>query len=139
MSHSQHPFERLTPDSVMDAIEGEGFRCDGHVMALNSYENRVYQVGIEGELPIIAKFYRPERWSEAQIEEEQAFCFELKEAELPVIAPLRGESGEAIFQHAGFLFSLYPRQGGHAPELDDLDNLYIMGKLLGRMHALGAR
>jgi len=138
MSEQPHPFERLTPDAVMDAIEANGYRCDGHVMALNSYENRVYQVGIEDDAPLIVKFYRPGRWSEAQIREEQDFCFELLQAELPVIAPLKNGSGHSILQHDHFFFSLYPRQGGHAPELDNLDNLYIMGKLLGRMHAIGA-
>jgi len=133
-----HPYEQLNPELVMDAVESQGYRCDCRVFALNSYENRVYQVGIEESEPLIAKFYRPERWSEAQILEEHAFSQELVEHELPVVAPLRNPSGESLFEYAGFHFALFPRQGGHAPEFDNLDNLLIMGRLLGRLHAIGA-
>jgi len=134
----KHPYEQLTPELVMDAVEDQGYRCDCRVFALNSYENRVYQVGIEDQEPLIAKFYRPERWSEAQILEEHAFSFELTEHELPIVAPLRNNGGESLFEYAGFHFALFPRQGGHAPEFDNLDNLLIMGRLLGRLHAIGA-
>jgi Ser/Thr protein kinase RdoA (MazF antagonist) len=122
----------------MDAIESQGFVCDCRTFGLNSYENRVYQVGIEDGPPLIAKFYRPERWSDAQILEEHAFCFELAEHELPVVAPWVNKSGESLFRHGSFSFALYPRQGGHAPEFDNLDNLLILGRMLGRMHAIGA-
>ena len=138
MSEAQHVFEKLTPEFIMDAIESRGYRCDCRTLTLNSYENRVYQVGIEEGEPLIAKFYRPERWSDEQIIEEHRFCFELVEHELPVVAPLTGDQGESLFDYEGHRFALYPRQGGHAPEFDNLDNLLIMGRLLGRMHSIGA-
>lgn len=135
---SPHPFDRLTPDFIMDAVESQGYRCDCRTFALNSYENRVYQIGIEDKDPIIAKFYRPERWSDAQIHEEHLFSFELAEQELPVIAPLKNSQDESLFEYDGFRFSFFPRQGGHAPELDNLHNLFTMGRLLGRIHLVGA-
>lgn len=138
MPHSQHPFHALTPDFIIDAVESQGYTCDCRTFALNSYENRVYQVGIEEGQPLIAKFYRPGRWSAAQIQEEHRFCQELFEQELPVVPPLLNAAGESIFLHHGFLFALYPRQGGHAPEFDNLDNLLILGRLLGRFHRIGA-
>ena len=137
-SANQHPFDRLTPDIIMDAIESQGYRCDCRNLALNSYENRVYQVGIEGGDPLIAKFYRPERWSDAQILEEHEFTCELAEHELPVVAPLADQAGELLHHYQGFRFSLYPRKGGHSPELDNLEHLQILGRLLGRIHCLGA-
>jgi Ser/Thr protein kinase RdoA (MazF antagonist) len=135
---SAHPFERLTPSFLMDAVETKGFWCDGRTFPLNSYENRVYQVGIEDNQPLIAKFYRPNRWSREQILEEHEFCFELAEQELPIVTPLRNEEGNTLFEYEGFMFSLFPRRGGHAPELDNMDNLFILGRLLGRMHRIGA-
>ena len=132
-----HPFSALTPDLVLDAVESLGFLSDARVLALNSYENRVYQVGIEGEMPLIAKFYRPGRWSDAAIREEHAFSFELEAHEVPVVAPLL-VGGDSLFEHAGFRFALFPRRGGHAPEPGDLDQLYRFGQLLGRLHAIGA-
>jgi len=138
MTESTHPYQALTPSFIMDAVESQGFRCDCRTFALNSYENRVYQVGIEDGLPLIAKFYRPDRWSDQQILEEHRFCFELQEHELPVVAPLVNSDGKSLFQHGQFRFALYPRQGGHAPEFDNLDNLLILGRMLGRIHALGA-
>jgi Ser/Thr protein kinase RdoA (MazF antagonist) len=122
----------------MDAVESQGWRCDCRVISLNSYENRVCQVGIEDDAPLIAKFYRPGRWSDEQIREEHTFCFELAEFDLPVVAPLRNPAGESLFAYEGFRFALFPRQGGHAPEFDNLDNLLILGRTLGRMHAVGA-
>jgi len=138
MTNSTHPFSILTPSFIMDAVESRGFRCDCRTLALNSYENRVYQVGIEDGQPLIAKFYRPGRWSDSQITEEHLFCFELAEHELPVVAPWRSADGESLFHHHGFRFSLYPRQGGHAPEFDNLDNLLILGRMLGRIHNIGS-
>lgn len=132
-----HPFATLTPDLVLDAVESLGLLSDARVLALNSYENRVYQVGIEGEAPLIAKFYRPGRWSDAAIREEHAFAFELAEHEVPLVAPLQ-YAGDSLFEHAGFRFALFPRRGGHAPEPGDLDQLYRFGQLLGRLHAIGA-
>jgi Ser/Thr protein kinase RdoA (MazF antagonist) len=133
-----HPFERLTPEFIMDAVESCGYRCDCRTFALNSYENRVYQVGVEDGPPLIAKFYRPQRWSEAQLLEEHAFCRELEEQELSVVAPLVDAQGSSLFSYAGFHFALFPRKGGHAPEFDNLDNLLIMGRTLGRLHAVAA-
>ncbi|ACM21106.1 protein serine/threonine kinase [Geotalea daltonii FRC-32] len=138
MTASPHPFHTLTPTFIMDAVESQGYRCDCRTLALNSYENRVYQVGIEDGEPIIAKFYRPGRWSDSQIIEEHTFCFELAEHELPVVAPYTNTGGESLFHYDGFRFALYPRQGGHAPEFDNLDNLLILGRLLGRIHRIGA-
>lgn len=134
---NRHPYATLGPDQVLDAVESLGFVSDARVLALNSYENRVYQVGIEDREPLIAKFYRPQRWSDAAIREEHAFTFELAEAEVPVVAPLRLD-GESLFEHGGFRFALFPRRGGRAPEPGDLDQLYRLGQLLGRLHAIGA-
>ena len=138
MPQTPHPFQTLTPSFIMDAVESQGFRCDCRTSALNSYENRVYQVGIEEGQPFIAKFYRPGRWSDAQIVEEHEFCLELAENELPVVAPWRNPLGESLFHYQGFRFALYPRQGGHAPEFDNDENLLILGRMLGRIHSIGA-
>ncbi len=135
---SQHPFDQLTPDFILDAIESQGYLCDGRLFPLNSYENRVYQIGIEDQQPLIAKFYRPARWSDQQILEEHAFCYELAEQELPVVIPLLDSNKSSLSQYQGFRFSLFPRKGGHAPEFDNLDNLLILGRLLGRIHLIGA-
>ena len=132
-----HPFENLSPDLVIDAIESLGYLSDARVLALNSYENRVYQIGIEGETPLIAKFYRPDRWTDAAILEEHAFSAELEEREVPVVAPLQRD-GQTLFNHAGFRFALFPRRGGRAPEPGDLNQLHRLGQLLGRLHAVGA-
>jgi len=133
-----HPFDKLTPDFIIDAIEAQGLLCDGRLLALNSYENRVYQVGIEEQTPIIAKFYRPERWSDEQIEEEHAFSFELAEQELPIVTPLTVNESSLI-RYDKFRIALFARQGGYAPELDHEDNLTILGRTLARMHLIGAR
>ena len=138
MAHSPHPFETLTPSFIMDAVESLGYLCDGRIFGLNSYENRVYQVGIEEQEPLIAKFYRPARWSREQILEEHQFSFELAEHELPVVAPLTNNQGESLFSYGDFMFALFPRKGGHGPELDNLDNLFTLGRLLGRIHLIGA-
>ena len=138
MNTTPHPFLALTPAFIMDAVESQGFICDCRVLTLNSYENRVYQVGIEESEPLIAKFYRPARWSDEQILEEHRFSAELAQHELPVVAPSTNESEECLFHYGGFRFALYPRKGGHAPELDHLDNLRILGRLLGRIHRIGA-
>ena len=138
MPDTSHPFQSLTPEFIMDAVESRGFRCDCRTFALNSYENRVYQVGIDEGAPLIAKFYRPGRWSNEQIGEEHRFCLELADHELPVVPPWTDADGESLFHYKGFRFALYPRQGGHAPEFDNLDNLLILGRLLGRIHRIGA-
>ena len=135
---NQHPFDALTPAFIMDAIESQGHLCDCRILTLNSYENRVYQIGIEDVEPVIAKFYRPQRWSDAQIIEEHDFSRELAEMELPVVAPLLNDAGESLFHYQDFSFALYPRKGGHAPELDNLEHLQIIGRLLSRIHLCGS-
>lgn len=136
---SEHPFSNLNPDCVIDAIESTGLISDLRIYPLNSYENRVYQIGIEDSVPLIAKFYRPERWSDEQIAEEHRFAFELYEQEIPVVPPMRNLEGKSLYRHNGFRFSLYERKGGHAPELSDLDSLLTLGRLIGRIHAVGAQ
>ena len=132
------PYARLTPDCVLDALESVGLRGDGRLLALNSYENRVYQVGMEEGLPVVAKFYRPARWTSAQILEEHGFVVELAERELPVVAPMALGGGTTLHNFASFRFAVYPRRGGRAPELDDPVTLEWMGRFIGRIHAVGA-
>ena len=131
-------YATLSPDAVLAAVESVGVRTDGRLLALNSFENRVYQVGIEEASPLVAKFYRGGRWSDAAIAEEHAFALELSAAELPVVAPLRFD-GATLLHAAGYRFALYPRQGGRAPELESADNLAWMGRLLARLHGVGGR
>lgn len=130
-------YARLSPDLVIDAIEHTGRLSDARVFALNSYENRVYQVGIEDELPLVAKFYRPGRWSDAQIREEHSFTRELAAAELPVIAPIANNDGETLFGYGDYRFALFLRKGGQGLEAGDLDQLHRVGMLLGRVHQIG--
>jgi Ser/Thr protein kinase RdoA (MazF antagonist) len=132
-------FGRLTPDQLLAAIERQGYRCDGRILALNSYENRVYQVGLEEDAhaPLIAKFYRPQRWSDAAIIEEHRFTLELAAAEIPVIAPLPDAAGATLHHDGPFRFALYPRCGGQAPELDNPRHLEVIGRTLARIHLLG--
>ena len=138
MNHaSRHPYEHLTPAVVLDALEGQGLACDGRLQALSSYENRVYQVHLEDGTVVVAKFYRPGRWSTAQILEEHAFAAELQAAEVPVVAPLQLQ-GQTLHQHADFHFSVSPRRGGRAPELDDEEVLEWIGRFLARLHTVGA-
>lgn len=132
------PYANLTPDCVLNALESVGLFSDGRLLALNSYENRVYQIGMEEGPPMVAKFYRPERWRDAAILEEHEFLRELAESELPVIPPWSDEKGESLHQFEDFRFAVFPRQGGHAPEFDDPAILERMGRLLGRIHAVGA-
>lgn len=132
------PYATLTPDAVLAAVESLGIATDGRLQALNSFENRVYQVGVEDAPALIAKFYRAARWSDAAIDEEHGFALELAEAELPVIAPL-AFAGATLQHFRDLRFALYPRQGGRAPELESADHLAWMGRLLARMHGVGAR
>jgi Ser/Thr protein kinase RdoA (MazF antagonist) len=134
---SAHPYASLTPDAVLDALESAGVRGDGRLLALNSYENRVYQVYVEDAPSVVAKFYRPARWTDAQILEEHAFALELGEREIPVVAPLV-LAGKTLHEHGGFRFAVYPRRGGRMPELDDPDTLEWIGRFIGRIHAVGA-
>ncbi len=130
------PYEGLSPDTVLAAIESLGARCDGRLLALNSYENRVYQIGCEDAPTLVAKFYRPGRWEDAAILEEHAFALELAGHELPVVAPLVIH-GHTLHHHAGYRFAVYPRMGGRMPDLDMHGHRLQMGRFLGRMHAVG--
>ncbi len=130
------PYYRLGPDAILQAIDSTGLLSDGRLLALNSYENRVYQVGIEEADPVIAKFYRPGRWSDQQIREEHDFSIELADAEIPLIAPNLID-GQSLFHHDDFRFALFKRQGGHAPELEDRETRLWLGRFIGRIHAVG--
>jgi Ser/Thr protein kinase RdoA (MazF antagonist) len=127
-----HPYAALTPEVVLDAVAAVGLRPDGRLAALSSYENRVYQVWLEDDASVVAKFYRPGRWSEAQIDEEHAFAKELAEREIPVVAPMH----KGTFSN--FIYAVYPRRGGRTPELGDPKTLEWIGRFLGRIHAVGS-
>lgn len=134
---SDTPFASLAPQVVIESVEAAGERCDGRVLALGSYENRVYQVGREDNEPVVVKFYRPHRWSDASIREEHAFALELAGAEVPVVAPLV-INGETLLTHAGFRYAIYPRRGGRWPELGSTDDRVWMGRFIGRLHTTGS-
>jgi len=121
----------------MDAVESVGYRCDARILQLNSYENRVYQIGIEDGEPVIGKFYRPDRWTDKQILEEHTFTQELFDNEVSAVAPLVIANESTLAEFANFRFALYPRRGGRAPALDSLDNLEILGRHVARIHAIG--
>ncbi|HJT60851.1 MAG TPA: serine/threonine protein kinase [Burkholderiales bacterium] len=127
-----HPYAALTPEVVLDALSALGLRPDGRLLALSSYENRVYQIWMEEGPPVVAKFYRPDRWSEAQIDEEHAFAHELAEREIPVVAPQSSSS------FGGFRLAVYARRGGRTPELGDPKTLEWIGRFMGRIHAAGS-
>ncbi|KAB0598375.1 serine/threonine protein kinase [Cupriavidus gilardii] len=131
------PFAGLTPDLILDALEAAGFMPDGRLLALNSYENRVWQAGVEDGAPLVMKFYRPGRWSDAAILEEHAFVRQLAEAEIPAVPPLEC-GGSTLLSHAGFRFAVFPRCGGREPELNRADTLTWLGRFIGRIHAVGA-
>lgn len=141
-AHPAHPFTQLTPECVLDALDSvlaaTGVRTDGRLLPLNSYENRVYQVGVEDGPPVVAKFYRPQRWSDEAILEEHAFVAELVEAEIPAVAA-RSIDGRTLHTFDGFRFAVFERRGGRAPELDRRDTLEWMGRFIGRIHAVGQR
>jgi Ser/Thr protein kinase RdoA (MazF antagonist) len=133
------PFADLTPDVVLNAIDDVGLAVTGTLLALNSYENRVFQIGVEGELRfVVAKFYRPARWTDAQILEEHAFTQELADAEVPAVPPL-AFGGRTLHPHGGHRFAVYPRRGGRAPELEDRSVREWLGRFIGRIHAVGSR
>jgi len=131
------PYYRLDPEELIKVVESIGLLCDGRLLALNSYENRVYQVGIEDAAPLITKVYRPGRWTDEQILEEHAFAIEITEAEIPLIPPMV-INGQTLHEHNGFRFAMFERRGGHAPELDQKNTLLWLGRFLGRMHSVGA-
>ncbi|AET90578.1 stress response kinase A [Burkholderia sp. SFA1] len=135
------PFSGLTPERVLDAVDRvlmpAGARTDGRLLPLNSYENRVYQVGVEDGPPVVAKFYRPKRWSNAAILEEHAFVASLVAREIPAV-PARTLEGRTLHEFDGFRFSVFERRGGRAPDLDRSDTLEWLGRFIGRIHAVGA-
>jgi Ser/Thr protein kinase RdoA (MazF antagonist) len=129
-------FLNLEPAQILGALEDLGFRCDGRLLALNSYENRVYQVGIEDEQPVVAKFYRPGRWSDAAILEEHRFAQDLADTDIPVVPPM--ERDGATLHHTGpFRLSVSPNKGGRAPDLDDTDLMRQLGRLIASIHLVG--
>lgn len=139
LSNKSAPYTDLDPCLILDAIESIGFHCNGSLLALNSYENRVYQVGIEAAEPLIAKFYRPYRWSNEAIIEEHQFAAELVAHEVPVIAPLPAVTHpQTLHEFQGYRFAVFPRRGGRTIELDNLEQLEWMGRFIGRLHAVGA-
>lgn len=132
------PYAGLDPGTVLDALDSVGLRGDGRLIALNSYENRVYLIHLEEGDAVVAKFYRPHRWTSEQIEEEHALVEELAGEDIPAVAPLRLQ-GRTLHTHAGFRFAVYPRRGGRAPELDQPGVLEWIGRFIARIHAIGAR
>ncbi len=140
MADAPHPYDTLTPAAVLDALASIGLWGGGRLTALSSYENRVYQIPldepVQGHAQVVAKFYRPGRWSDDAILEEHAFAAELVAAEVPVVPPLSLD-GRTLHHHGGFAFSVSPRRGGRAPELDDEDVLEWIGRFLARIHTVG--
>lgn len=134
---AQAPYADLGPDLILAAVEKMGWQCNGRLLALNSYENRVYQIGIEDGPSLVAKFYRPGRWSDDTILEEHAFSYELAEQEIPVALPIRNAEDETLMRHEGFRFALFPSVGGRHAELDNDEHLEWLGRHLGRMHMVG--
>jgi Ser/Thr protein kinase RdoA (MazF antagonist) len=130
-------FSALNPDCVLNALESVGFRGDGSLLALNSYENRVYEVGMDEGPPLVSKFYRPGRWTDSAILEEHAFVQELADHEIPVVPALSWD-GMTLHRFEGYRFAIFPKQGGRAPELEDRSTLERIGRFLGRIHAIGA-
>ncbi len=138
MSGDKRPFDGLEPGLILDAAERFGVHCDGHLLALNSFENRVYQIGVEDGPAVVAKFYRPGRWSNEAILEEHAFSFEFEEHEIPVVPPLKDGNGDSLLEHAGFRYAVYPSKGGYWPELQHGEERRQLGRFIGRMHAVGS-
>ena len=130
-------YQTLSPDEILNAVEQEGYRCDGRLLALNSYENRVYRVGLEDGTSIFVKFYRHERWDNSAILEEHEFANELANDEIPIIAPISRNNGDTLRQHQSYRFALFPNRGGRTPNLENPDHLEQLGRCLGRTHAVG--
>jgi len=131
-------FEDLGPNEILDAVDAAGWQTDGRVSALNSYENRVYQIGLEDGSSIVGKFYRPNRWTDEAILEEHSFCAELIDKDLPVIGPLSGNNQSTLHKAGIQRYTLFPRAGGRPPELDNPDQLEVIGRTIGRLHLVGA-
>ncbi|MBU6459733.1 MAG: serine/threonine protein kinase [Proteobacteria bacterium] len=132
------PFSQLTPDRILEAVESAGFSPDGRLLALNSFENRVYRIGVGDSVNIVAKFYRAGRWTTEQILEEHQFIHELSDTQIPIISPIKNHAGDTLFLATGFHFSLWPMQPGRTPDLENPKILERIGQLLGRIHAIGA-
>lgn len=132
------PFSDLDPNRILDALDSIGLPCDGHLLALNSYENRVYQVGIELAPPLVVKFYRPGRWTDEAILEEHHFLQSLVDAEIPVVAPILSNQGESLHSYGEYRFSVFTKHSGRAPDLDQPGVLEWMGRFIGRIHVVGA-
>lgn len=135
-ANADAPYANLTPELILQALEQLDLQPTGSLLALNSYENRVYQAELEGKEFIVVKFYRPGRWSNAAILEEHGFAYELAEQEIPVIPPLKFDD-QSLLECGGYRYAVYPRRGGRWPELENKDNLKLLGRLLGRMHRVG--
>lgn len=133
----KHAYYALTPDTVLDAVESLGLIPNGRLLALNSYENRVYQVGVEDQKSVVVKFYRPGRWTDEAIIEEHVFTQNLAQAEIPVVAPQSFHESSTLFYHQGYRFAIYPNCGGRWPDLDDPERLMWIGRFIGRIHAFG--
>ena len=125
------PYENLHPDTILASVERAGFVANGRLLALNSYENRVYQVGVEDARPVVVKFYRPGRWHEEAILEEHAFALELADREIPVVPPIEVE-GETLLEVDGYRFAVYRSCGGRWPELGTDEERRILGRFLGQ-------
>jgi Ser/Thr protein kinase RdoA (MazF antagonist) len=132
----KHDYTELTPETILAAVESQGYESSGRLLALNSYENRVYRCELEQGGAIIAKFYRPDRWSDPAIAEEHQFAFELVEQEIPVVAPVCIED-QSLFAFHGYRFALYPLRGGRWPDLESRDDLNWMGRFIARIHNVG--
>ena len=130
---SEFSFSRLDPGLILDAIESTGLRVESGLLALNSYENRVYQFIADDNQRFVVKFYRPDRWSQAQLLEEHEFAEELASHEVPIVAPL-SFGGKTLHEYQGYSFALYPSVGGRQFEVDNLDQLEWMGRFIGRIH-----
>lgn len=137
-----HAFHQLSPDEVLNTVETIGIQCDGRLLALNSYENRVYRIGIiddhnnSDSHSLVAKFYRPNRWLDDTILEEHWFTQQLADLEIPVVSPLQ-INGQTLFSHGDFRFALFENHGGRAPDLENHDQLEQMGRFIGRIHQAG--
>ena len=134
--HATLAYAALQPEQILEALETLQFRCDGRFLALNSYENRVYQIGIENDSPVVVKFYRPGRWSDQAIIEEHEFSIELHESDLPVVTPLI-IGGRSLHTSGPFRFSVYPSRGGRAPDLDNFAFQKQLGRFVARLHLVG--
>ncbi|MBF0455021.1 MAG: serine/threonine protein kinase [Magnetococcales bacterium] len=131
------PYDALGPETILDAVESVGYQCDGGQLALNSYENRVYQIGIEEDSSLVVKFYRPQRWTDVAILEEHLFSQELADLEITAVPPIADHEGRTLHQFKAFRFALYPKRGGRAPELEDPETLAQLGRFMGRIHQVG--